>query len=151
MTTHFGKKIRKQRGYRTHGYGRVSGGHRKSGQRGGVGSTGGKGHHWLKTTKYEPERYGKQGFKRPQKILKEKTTINLLELEEKTKTLLEEGIATKKENKIRIDLRKIGVNKLLGKGKVTKPLEIIVQEVSETALKKIEESGGTVEIIKSAE
>ncbi len=151
MTTHFRKKIRKQRGYRTHGYGRVSGGHRKSGQRGGVGSTGWKKHHWLKTTKYQPKRYGKQGFKRPQKILREKTTINLLELEQKTKTLLEEGIATKKENKIKIDLRKIGINKLLGKGKVTQPLEITVQEISKIAAKKIEEAGGTVEIIKTTE
>lgn len=151
MPTHFRKKIRKQRGYRTHGYGRVSGGHRKSGQRGGVGNTGWKKQHWLRTTKYEPKRFGKQGFKRPQKILKEKTTTNLLELEEKTKILLEEGIATKKENKIKIDLRKIGVNKLLGKGKVTQPLEITVQEASKTALKKIEEAGGTVEIIKTTE
>ena len=151
MTISFRKKIRKQRGYRTHGYGRVSGGHRKSGQRGGVGNSGWKGQHWLKTTKYEPKRYGKQGFKRPQKILKEKTTINLLELEEKTKTLLEEGIATKKENKTKIDLRKIGVNKLLGKGKVTQSLEIIVEQVSKTAVKKIEEAGGTVEIIKPTE
>ena len=151
MSTRSRKKIRKQRGYRTHGYGRVSGGHRKSGQRGGVGSTGWKKHHWLKTTKYQPKRYGKQGFKRPQKILKEKTIINLLELEEKIKTLLEEGIATKKETKIKIDLRKIGVNKLLGKGKVTQSLEITVQEISKKAFKKIEEAGGTVEIIKTPE
>jgi len=151
MSTRFRKKIRKQRGYRTHGYGRVSGGHRKSGQRGGVGNTGWKKHHWLKTTKYQPNRFGKQGFKRPQKILREKTTINLLELEQKTKTLLEEGIASKKENKIKIDLRKIGVNKLLGKGKVTQPLEITVQEISKIAAKKIEEAGGTVEIKKTTE
>jgi len=106
---------------------------------------------WLKTTKYQPNRFGKQGFKRPQKILREKTTINLLELEQKTKTLLEEGIASKKENKIKIDLRKIGVNKLLGKGKVTQPLEITVQEISKIAAKKIEEAGGTVEIKKTTE
>ena len=41
------KKVRKMRGSRTHGYGRVSGGHRKGGQRGGKGAAGRKGHHMI--------------------------------------------------------------------------------------------------------
>jgi large subunit ribosomal protein L15 len=45
------KKVRKQRGSRVHGYGRISGGHRKSGQRGGTGKAGLTKHHWILTIK----------------------------------------------------------------------------------------------------
>ena len=50
MTIRKRKKIRKQRGSRTYGYGRISGGHRKGGSRGGKGNAGIKDHHQIGRT-----------------------------------------------------------------------------------------------------
>ncbi len=140
------KKSRKLRGRtRTMGWGRI-GQHRKSGSRGGFGAVGFHKHKWIWVLKYAPNWYGKHGFTRPPEIVYGKYTINVGELNELAKYLLDKNIAYKEDNKIVIDVTSLGFNKVLGKGKVTLPLKIITKEISEKAKEKIIAAGGEVVI-----
>ena len=47
-----------------------------------------------------------------------------------------------------IELRKVGYNKLLSSGKVTKKLKITVPIASPKAVEKVQQAGGTVELKK---
>ncbi|MEM0231544.1 MAG: hypothetical protein QXG78_00335, partial [Candidatus Methanomethyliaceae archaeon] len=62
------KKVRKQRGSRTYGWGTV-GQHRKSGMRGGFGNAGLHKHKWSWTIKYGKDHFGKYGFIRPKAVV----------------------------------------------------------------------------------
>lgn len=135
------RKIRKQRGSRTHGWGQV-GQHRGGGMRGGRGMTGGQKHYWTHTIKYQPQYFGKKGFKRP--WIYKIETINVGDLDQNIEVLLEDGLAEKRGKKISVNLDDMGVQKLLGSGKVTHPLLITVRNWSNTASKKIEEAGGKI-------
>jgi len=134
------RKIRKKRGSRTQGYGRV-GQHRGGGQRGGHGKAGLHKHKWSYTLKHEPDYFKKDRFKSPTGR-KEDNIVNLKELEEIASKLTPRR---KKRNvKVLIDLEEMGYDKLLGEGKITIPVSVKVPSVSETALRKIEEAGGEV-------
>jgi large subunit ribosomal protein L15 len=138
---HKKRKTRKKRGSRTHGYGQV-GQHRGGGQRGGHGKAGGKKHKWTHTVKYAPERFGKYGFKPPRR--REISAINVGELDQKISQLTANKKAKKTKGGIKLDLDKLGYDKLLGRGQVTQPLIIHVDSHSESAARKIEEAGGKV-------
>ena len=99
-------------------------------------------HKWSYTLKYEPERLGKQGFKPPMKS--EVITINVGKLDGQVKNLLDNKLAEKTKKAIKIDLNRLGYNKLLGKGKVTHPLIIQLESCSESAVEKIEKAGGKI-------
>lgn len=132
------KKTRKMRGSRTHGYGRV-GQHRGSGQRGGKGHAGRHKHFWIWVLKYARDYFGKHGF-RKKGVIKEWLILNVSEIEERLETLKsgeEDGVPL-------VDLTRIGHVKVLGSGKVTKPLIVKAHAFSESATRKIEESGGKV-------
>jgi large subunit ribosomal protein L15 len=134
------RKIRKQRAGRYHGWGQV-GQHRKSGMRGGKGKAGGRKHFWIRTVKYEPERYEKKGFKPPSSLKIASETINVGELEALAlKTL---GINELSED-YELDLKVMGINKLLGRGSIRVPLKVRVEYYSNNAKEKIEEAGGSV-------
>lgn len=134
------RKIRKKRGSRTQGYGRV-GQHRGGGQRGGHGKAGRHKHGWSYVLKHEPNYFKKDRFKSP-KGRKEDNIINLKELEEIASRLTPRR--KKRKVKIPIDLEEMGYDKLLGEGKITIPVSVKVPSISETALRKIEEAGGEV-------
>ena len=51
-------------------------------------------------------------------------------------------MAQNEDEKIKIDLGKIGYDKLLGSGKVTKPLVVEARYFSKQAMKKLEDAGG---------
>lgn len=131
------RKIRKKRGSRTCGYGRV-GQHRKSGSKG-YRRAGRHKHGWTYVIKYEPEYFGKKGFTSPKSLKREAKVINVGELEE-----LAEKCGKTEEGKILVDLEGLGYTKLLGAGKVTKPLIVKVASCSKSAAEKIEEAGGQV-------
>lgn len=134
------KKHEKFRGRRTY-----HGAHKKwrgSGSRGGVGKAGLHKHKWSSTLKYEPEHFGKSDFKRPSKVLREIKAINIKDLDQKIEKLLKDKLAQKEDDKIKINLTKIGYDKLLGSGKVTKPLIIEARYFSKQAIKKLEKTGG---------
>ena len=135
------RKVRKFRGSRTHGWGQVSQ-HRGGGMRGGRGKTGRQKHKWTHTIKYQPDYFGKKGFKRPQTHKLEK--INVGELDEKIESFLSKGLAKKKGKRIILDLRDLGVEKLLGSGNVTRPIFVTAKSWSKNAVKKIEKAEGKI-------
>lgn len=135
------KKVRKFRGKRTYGYGSHKK-HRGGGSRGGRGKAGLHKHKWSYTVKYAPEHFGKRGFKRPAAVVKEIKTINLKELDQIAEKLLEQKLAEKKDDKIKINVLKLGYEKVLGSGKITKSLIVEAKYFSKKAIKKIENMGG---------
>ncbi|HIC99346.1 MAG TPA: 50S ribosomal protein L15 [Pyrodictiaceae archaeon] len=143
------KKSRRLRGRtRTMGWGRI-GQHRGSGSRGGFGAAGMHKHMWSWVVKYAPTWFGKHGFNRPPELVYEPVEINVGELDEKVGSWLEKGLATKEGDVIVVDLAKLGYNRLLGGGRVTKKLKVIVPMATERAVKKIEEAGGKVVVLSA--
>ena len=137
------RKTRWHRGSRTCGWGRV-GQHRKSGSRGGYGKAGLHKHKWTWTVKYAPDHFGKHGFRCPTGR-GELRTINVGRLSELVEEMLIRGeLKPGEDGKIEVDLEKLGFEKLLGGGKVSKPLIVKVSEASEEAERKISEVGGQV-------
>ncbi|MCD6402883.1 MAG: uL15 family ribosomal protein [Candidatus Aenigmarchaeota archaeon] len=142
------KKVKKMRGHRTYGYGSHKK-HRGGGSRGGRGKAGMHKHKWIYTVKYEPDHFGKRGFKRPREVVKKPKTINLDELDRLVEKLLEEKKLKQEKGKIKVDLKELGYDKLLGRGRITHKLVIKVDSFSELAKKKVEAAGG--EILTSEE
>ncbi len=141
---HKDRRTRRKRGSRTCGWGNTQK-HRGSGTRGGVGMGGSKKQKWSFVSKNFPNYFGRYGFTRPPKVVKEVKTINLKDLEENFNKFLKEGKISKKNDKYYMNLKELGYDKLLGSGKITKPLVITVDAYSEKALGKIEEAGGKIE------
>lgn len=131
------KKNIKLRGSKTHGWGSKKK-HRGAGSRGGRGMAGsGKRADQKKTLilkLYGKKYFGKYGFKRPKKIVKEDKIINIEDL--------------KKFDKTEIDLSKEGYTKLLSRGKVFGKLKVTVEKASKKAINKIKELGGEIIIKK---
>jgi large subunit ribosomal protein L15 len=132
------RKIRKQRGSRTHGYGRV-GQHRCKGSKG-YRKAGRHKAGWSYVLRYEPDYFGKKGFTSPKSLKQKENIINVKKLEE----IAEQFSTEKKEDKIVINLESLGYTKLLGTGKVTKPLVVKVASCSKSAAEKIKEAGGQI-------
>ncbi len=128
------RKIRKFRGSRTQGYGRI-GQHRDSGSKGHR-KVGRHKHLWSLVVTKEPGYFGKNGFTSPQSLHRHENTINLKKLEEIAQTSQQE--------KPQIDLAALGYTKLLGTGKVTKPLTVQVSSYSKSAAEKIKKAGGEI-------
>ena len=142
------KKIHKMRGRRAAGYG-FSAGHRASGQRGGKGMAGSKKHHYIKVMQENPRYFGKWGFKRPQKLVDDMVALNIGDIDEALERLVEHGGATKKGRKYTVDLSVIGIDKILGSGKVTHVIDLVgVKAITVRAREKIEAKGGSVDLPK---
>jgi len=128
-----GRKSRKFRGSKTHGYGSMKK-HRGAGSRGGRGmaGTGKKGD--VKKPSINPSTYfGRHGFK--SKIAKVETIINVEDLGRITQE--KEGV---------INLQKQGYTRLLGKGNVPGVFEVIVAAATARAIEKVESAGGKITI-----
>ena len=109
--------------------------------RGGKGKAGGRKHFWLRTVKYEPDRYMKKGFKPPSALEPAPETMNVGELRDLIlKKLGDEG----PEGVAELDLTEMGVDKLLGRGRIGIPLKVRVSSYSSRALEKIERAGGSI-------
>jgi large subunit ribosomal protein L15 len=135
------RKINKMRGSRSIGGGCTKK-RRGAGHKGGKGKAGLGKHHWTWTVKNDPNHFGKYGFRRPQKMIKKINHVNIGYLDENSEKLLENGIATKEGNLIVIDVTDLGYDKVLGKGKLLKPLKIKSPDFSASAEDKIQEAGG---------
>lgn len=129
------RKVRKFRGKRSYGYGSHKK-HRGGGSRGGRGKAGMHKHKWSYTVKYEPDRFGKRGFKVPVAAAKKVKAINLRHLE---------ALAVGKK---KIDLTKLGYNKVLGAGKIQAAMEVVAEAFSKKAIEKIEAAGGKAVIFE---
>jgi len=132
------RKTRKKRGSRTVGYGRV-GQHRDTGSHG-MRKVGRHKHLWSYVIRYEPDYFGKKGFTSPKSLRNRVNVINVGKLDEIAKKY-----AVEKENgELFIDLESLGFTKLLGTGKVVKPLVVKIAASSKSAAEKIKESGGQI-------
>lgn len=129
MVVRKNKKVLKFRGKRSYGYGSHKK-HRGGGSRGGRGKAGMHKHKWSYTVKYDPDHFGKKGFKRPYAEYKRHVPINLRQLE---------IIANGKKN---IDVKEFGYTKVLGNGKLSSAMEITARAFSKKAIEKIEAAGG---------
>ena len=135
------KKVRKQRGSRTHGWGLV---HRGSGQRGGFGNAGrGKKSHCKKPQVWKERYLGKDGFiKHGQKEII--NIISIKQIEQQLPLWTANKIAVEEKDVINIDLTKLGYTKLLSTGHVTKKMNITVKNSTSAAVEKIKAAGGKV-------
>jgi large subunit ribosomal protein L15 len=126
------------------GWGQI-GQHRKHGEKGGR-NVGKHKHLWSYVLRYEPDYFGKSGFKTPQGITGESNpnTINISQIDQMIDKQTRTKTITKKRGKPYIDLTSLGYQKLLAKGKLTKPAIIKINKWSESAAKKIEEAGGQI-------
>lgn len=138
---HGKRKIRKQRGSRTYGWGQT-GQHRGAGRRGGRGATGYGKHKWTITVKYKPNYFGKHGFHAVAESAVK--AINVGELHDVSERLLSERTAKQEEKDVTLDLESLGYDKLLGKGKISRPLIVKVKEYSKKAAEKVEAAGGRI-------
>jgi large subunit ribosomal protein L15 len=128
------RKIRKTRGSRTQGYGRV-GQHRCTGSKP-YRKAGRHKQLWSYVTTYEPDYFGKHGFTSPQSLRRNTNVINIAKLDTLTPTT-EQGQTI-------LDLTSLGYAKLLGTGKITKALTVKVPTCSKSAAEKIKQAGGKV-------
>jgi large subunit ribosomal protein L15 len=127
------KQAKRRRGERSY-----HGSHKKwrgGGSRGGRGQSGMHKHKWSYTVKYEPEHFGKTGFKIPQAIKEEVRVINIGDLDRLV------------QGKEKINLSEVGYDKLLGSGKIDKPIVVEARYFSKSAIKKLEATGGKAVII----
>jgi len=84
--------------------------------------------------------YGKNGFHHDQQTLVEAIDIGVLD--ESIERLVAAGIARKDGDLYVLDMASLGVDKVLGSGRVTHKMNISAQAFSETAKVKIEAVGG---------
>jgi large subunit ribosomal protein L15 len=127
------RKIRKKRGSRSCG----GGSHKKSRGAGGHGGKGMAGSHkskWTWIIKYDPDHFGRSGFKIPKTTKIKGKTINVGGLE----NLLQ----IKKGRKRTLDLSKFNYHKVLGNGQVRIPLIVKAESFTKNAILKIESAGG---------
>jgi len=134
------------RGVRSAGYGRTKG-HRAAGQRGGKGMAGSEKHHYIKVMQENPKYFGKWGFKRPQKLVDNLVAINIGDIDEAADRLVEQGVASVTGKKYNIDVSKLGIDRVLGSGRVTRKLNLVgVKAITPRAREKITGVGGTIDL-----
>jgi large subunit ribosomal protein L15 len=132
---------KKFRGSRTCGGGTHKN-RRGAGNRGGRGKAGGCKHHFVRAM-LRGYSYGKHGFKRPDEVSRDISIVNVGELDELAPYLAQEGLAEVKEESYHINLENLGIEKVLGSGRVTKKLVVTSEEFSASAREKIENAGGS--------
>ena len=128
-----GTKANKHRGRnRYHGRGKKAG--RGAGKRGGRGNAGMNKHRVMTRIKYMPKHWGMHGFNRHPSLRTVYVTANVGQLEE-----MANGADT-------VNLTEMGIDKLLGSGRVSTALSVTVESASAKAVEKIEAAGGSVEM-----
>ena len=130
------RKIRKTRGSRTQGYGRI-GQHRDAGSKGHR-KVGRHKHLWSLVSNMGEKYFGKHGFHSPQAIHSKENVLNLNKLLELSQSLSAET------GKISLDLTSMGYTKLLGTGNIAKALTVKIPSCSKSAAEKIKAAGGKV-------
>ena len=125
------RKARRYRGMRTHGYGQI-GQHRHSGKQGGHGNAGLHKHKWSWLILNDPDNFGRDPFRPPTYYDKPTTWVNVGQLDQ-----LAKGVKF-------LDLTGLGVEKLLGSGRVTGAYEVKVGSLTKKAQAKIEAAGGKI-------
>jgi large subunit ribosomal protein L15 len=151
MTARKRTKDSRLRGSHTHGYGSKKK-HRGKGHRGGRGMAGtGKRSDCKRPMIWkDPKYFGRYGFK-PCGAFEEIRAVNIKYFEEKLNTLLSQKIIEQKGTVYVIDVEKLGFNKVLGCGKLTKKFKVIAPYFSEGAIERIQAAGGEIVKTRKAE
>jgi len=134
-------KAKKFRGSRTCGGGTHKN-RRGAGSRGGRGHAGGCKHHFVRELLLG-RGYGSYGFVRPQNMLSDPTIVDVGALDEAADELVERKHAKVRTGKYYITL---DVDKVLGNGRVTKPLIVTARSFSKRAQEKLESAGGKAKV-----
>ena len=139
-------KNSRQRGSKTHGWGAMKK-HRGAGNRGGRGMAGtGKRGDAKKPQIWKNKKYfGKHGFNKKGATM-DVRTVNISYIEERLDKLLTNKLIVKENDVYVVDLNKIGFDKLLGQGRVTKKYKITAYSASSSAIEHIRKNGGEVVI-----
>ena len=138
-------KRSKYRGSRTCGGGTHKN-RRGAGNRGGRGRAGINAHHFVKWYKeMGGPVFGKDGFSNCSQITV--TVMDVGIIDQIIPSLLAQGIAKNEGDVIVINTSEMGIDKVLGSGKVTKKMNISAQAFSESAKAKIEKMGGKTQIV----
>lgn len=148
MPVQFKRYVRKQRGNRRAGYGKM---HRSKGKTGGTGVAVGKFKHMksrfmiMKRDGSEDRKWtilGKHGFVVAPEIQKRKkiNAINIKKIEEVVDQWVAAGKAEKKGSTYIVNLEKLNYQKLIGRGNVTKTFDITVKYASEGIQEKLKEA-----------
>lgn len=135
-------RTKKLRGSRTHGRGKKAG--RGAGIIGGHGNAGLGKHEKMRVLKWDRNRWGRHGFKRPQCMVHANVTVNVGELSEQMHRYVDQGFATKKGDTYDLNLTEAGVDKLLGNGNIDVKVNVTVSQISAQAREKIEAAGGSI-------
>lgn len=99
-------------------------------------------HKWTWVMKYARDYFGKHGFKRPPEVTWRLPFINVGELEELASELEERGELELVDGLPLLDGPKLGFFKVLGRGKVGRPIIVKAHSFTEGAVRKIEGAGG---------
>src|SRR5580693_1524535 len=124
-------RTRKFRGLRTHGRGIKAG--RGAGKQGGRGNAGLHKYKFKSMLIYAPDHFGRHGFKRPPEIVANPTSINVGELDALVPMLEAAKAVTTSEKGAVADLSKIGIDRLLGGGAVTRAWSVYVAHATKHA------------------
>ena len=125
-------KANKHRGRcRTHGRGHKAG--RGAGKRGGRGNAGMNKHRVMTRIKYMPGHWGMHGFNRAPSLRTVYVTCNVSDLERMA------------DGEDSVNLTEMGIDKLLGSGRISTALTVTVEEWSARAAEKISAAGGSIE------
>ncbi len=141
------KKNRAMRGSRTYGWGSPKK-HRGKGSRGGVGKSGmGKrGQHKMSLlNSLGIKNLGSHGFVRPRQKSFAERTINLCMIEANAGKWIAKKIAAEEKGIILVDVGKMGFDKVLGSGTLSRKMVITAPKFSAGAKKKINAAGGKAE------
>lgn len=135
---------KKYRGSRTCGGGTHKN-RRGAGNRGGRGRAGANKHHFIKAMREGYRKgYIHKGFRRPQCVVAPTAVVNVGELDELVDFLCEAGVEYIEQDgdTYKVNLTCIGIDKVLGTGRVTKKLSVSAPSFSASAMEKIEAAGG---------
>ncbi len=145
MTVNRRKKVVKQRGSHTHGWGSKKK-HRGAGNRGGRGMAGsGKRADQRKPSilkEYGNTYFGKKGFYKHNKSVVK--AVNVSYLEEHLPELLAKKLIKEENNSFIVNLKDLGYDKLLGSGRITKKFMIIAESASKKVVERVKKLGGEV-------
>jgi large subunit ribosomal protein L15 len=137
-------KRSKYRGSRTCGGGTHKN-RRGAGNRGGRGRAGHRDHRFSHYLLYGEVHNGKHGFFNQTRS--DVTAISIGALDQMVRALLAEGKATQEGDAVHINADQIGIDKILGSGKVTLKMNVTARSFSAQAKSKIEAMGGQALVI----
>ena len=146
-TAHTRKKNTRMRGSVTHGYGSMKK-HRGAGSRGGRGNAGSGKRGDAKKPTFRAilgRELGRFGFSNATSRIKI-NPVNIYYLENSFDQLKAKGYIKDNKGIFKIDLSKLGFNKLLATGKPSRSYEITVDFASVSAIEKIKSAGGKVNV-----